>query len=418
WKAMAAFQNGYFFLHAEQYPAAENCFQQVVDDFPDCAEAYANLGYARLMQYCDSMDEADVRNLKIGQFVAGCFYAQAKDLAPVIRGDRKKWQQAVNTLEIALRRHTNLSLAHANLGLAYLVHPDGKKTAEALKHFADAYKEKGKGLDGLSSAALLVNYGVAEQAAGNNAAASEKFKLARKALPTAKPSPVSSQVALALLYNEATLAASGDRDNQADAFMDFEDYLAMSSPDSAWWKLAGEQYDQLGRALGKKVAPSQELSKRFGNKFLRLVTSVELAPGKLVTLSDSTAKVLTLLGRENMAGIPVYHRSTIKRYNGVHPGMDVLGRDTILAVFLTSSDAPPVHVQPQGIGGAKVELRVGMAVDEFREALKNQPEQEGFMVVDPDLRYVFLPYLGLAYRVQRDRVAEIVLAQVARKAGD
>src|SRR5438876_364084 len=53
WKAMAAFQNGYFFLHAEQYVTAESCFDKVVKDFPDCAEAWANLGYARLMQYCD-----------------------------------------------------------------------------------------------------------------------------------------------------------------------------------------------------------------------------------------------------------------------------------------------------------------------------------------------------------------------------
>jgi hypothetical protein len=44
WRAMSAFDNGNHFLLLEQYLAAERCFEKVVDDFPDCYEAWANLG--------------------------------------------------------------------------------------------------------------------------------------------------------------------------------------------------------------------------------------------------------------------------------------------------------------------------------------------------------------------------------------
>jgi Zn-dependent protease with chaperone function len=418
WQAMAAFHNGYFFLHAEQYPAAENCFQQVVDDFPDCSEAWANLGYARLMQYCDSLDEQDVRKLKIGQIVAGCFYAQAKSLTPSIRGDRKKWEQAVNTLNTVVSRHPDLVLARANLGLAYLVHPEGAKPAEALKHFAQAYKGNLAGADDLSTAALLVNYGVAEMANGNNAAAAEKFRQAGQALRKARPSPILSQLDLALLYNEAVIADGGNRAAQEKAFMELQEYLTLVSPDSAWWKRAQEHYVRLGTALQKKVLPSETLAKRFGDQFFRLVTTVEPAPGKLVTLSDPTVKVLKLLARENSVGVPVYQRSTIKRYNGISPGMDILARDIVVAVFLNSPEAPPVVVQLEGIGTSKKELRVGMPLTKLKEILKGQPEQDAAVVVDPAVRYVFLPFLGLAYRAERDRVAELVVAPVARKSNN
>src|SRR5262249_4904620 len=44
WRAMAAFEDGVFFLCGEQYASAETCFRAVVKEFPDCHEAWANLG--------------------------------------------------------------------------------------------------------------------------------------------------------------------------------------------------------------------------------------------------------------------------------------------------------------------------------------------------------------------------------------
>ncbi|HEY2908744.1 MAG TPA: hypothetical protein VGI99_00770 [Gemmataceae bacterium] len=54
------------FLVLEQYSAAERCFDRVAKEFPDSYEGWANLGYACLMQYCDKLDEKDLREFDIG----------------------------------------------------------------------------------------------------------------------------------------------------------------------------------------------------------------------------------------------------------------------------------------------------------------------------------------------------------------
>ena len=53
---------------------------------------------------------------------------------------------------------------------------------------------------------------------------------------------------------------------------------------------------------------------------------------------------------------------------------------------------------------------------QLREILKDQMEKDAAVLVDPAVRYTFLPFLGLAYRVKDEQVAEIVLAPVARQA--
>jgi hypothetical protein len=60
WKAMSAFENGVFFLLVEQYPSAESRFRQVTREFPQCHEAWTNLGDSLLMP-CDRLQADDVR---------------------------------------------------------------------------------------------------------------------------------------------------------------------------------------------------------------------------------------------------------------------------------------------------------------------------------------------------------------------
>ncbi|MCI0682931.1 MAG: M48 family metalloprotease [Gemmataceae bacterium] len=417
WQAMAAFRNGYYFLHMEQYRTAETCFEDVVEEFPECGEAWANLGYARLMQYCDGLEAKDLRGLGIGQIAAGCFYDRPPGLAPTVRGgDEKLWRAAVQALETALRRQPKLVLPNANLGLAYLVHPQGKQPELALEHFGKAYTSKDKGLNDLSLAALLINFGVAEQALGRSREAADKFRAARTALLAARKSDIKYQVEDALLYNEALVLAGGDREGQGKAFETLQVYLSFASPDSTWWPLAHEHYEKLGTALARKPAPRADLAKRVGGNVLRLVTSVEVAPGKLITVSDSTPKTLTRLGRARSVGIPIFHRSKVKRYFEVSPGVDLLAGEQVLAVFLTSDQAPRVTLQATGVGARKRDLRVGMPVGEFLEIIKSQPTERRF-VDDPTITYLFVSDLGLGARLGPDRVEEMVLAVVPRKLG-
>jgi tetratricopeptide (TPR) repeat protein len=295
--------------------------------------------------------------------------------------------------------------------VAYLVHPQGKRPDQALEQFRKGYNDKG--LDWLNHAAYLVNYGVAELAGGNRQEAAAKFVAARKSLSQARELDIKYQIEDALLYNEALVDAAAAA-SKGRAFETLQSYLKLASPDSTWWSLAHDSYQRLGQELARNPLPRDELVKPFAANLLRVVASVEVAPGKLVTLSDLTPKALKALGREKSVGVPIFHRSKVKRYAEVRPGVDLLAGDQVLAVFLTSVKAPSVHVQATGAGARKQELRVGMPVREFMDILKGQPTEQRF-IDQPDLAYLFMPNLGLGARLGRERVEEIVLAQLPRK---
>ena len=66
----------------EQYDSAEQCFKEVTKVFPGCPEAWANLGYTKLMEYCDKLDADDLRRLDVGHLVIGGFYRTPGSLKP------------------------------------------------------------------------------------------------------------------------------------------------------------------------------------------------------------------------------------------------------------------------------------------------------------------------------------------------
>src|SRR5262249_1539224 len=112
WRAMSAFENGNVFLMCEQYVAAEGCFERVTREFTDCHEALSNLGYARLMKYCDALEVGDLLKFDVGQIVAGGFYQRPKTLESKVRGvDDETWKLAVDALDRALRIKPDLVLA-------------------------------------------------------------------------------------------------------------------------------------------------------------------------------------------------------------------------------------------------------------------------------------------------------------------
>jgi hypothetical protein len=161
WKAMAAFNNGVVFLVTEQFGYAEACFEKVVKEFPNAYEAWANLGFARLMRYCDQLDKADLREFGIGQIVTGGFYFRAEAIK--VRGrNADLWKAAVAALNESNRIKSDQTRVIANLGLAYLIHPDGKNTAEASRFLsAAAITAEREGAHPLAHAGLLINLGVA-----------------------------------------------------------------------------------------------------------------------------------------------------------------------------------------------------------------------------------------------------------------
>jgi hypothetical protein len=166
WRAMSAFENGFFFLVAEQYAAAEQCFAAVTREFPDSHEAWANLGYARLIQYCDGLDTDDMRRYDLGMIAVGGFYQCPGTLEEKLRGrDEKLWQAAEAVLRKALDLKRDLALAHANLGVAFLVHYSGTRDLEnATKDLNEAIVQlqADKELKPWMRASVFINLAVAD----------------------------------------------------------------------------------------------------------------------------------------------------------------------------------------------------------------------------------------------------------------
>jgi tetratricopeptide (TPR) repeat protein len=415
WSAMGAFRNGWFFLNFEQYLSAEQCFQGVVKEFPDCYEGWANLGYAKLMRYCDGLDADDLARLGLGKIAAGAFYARPKSLESKVRGiDEKLWQSAVKTLKKALALKPDLVLPRANLGLAYLVHPEGRDAEQASKWFAEALagvkKDPELRSNPLAGAAVLMNSAVADLAMDKLADAARKLKSIRRLGLDLPDTPVESALMDAYVYN-LSLVAERDEDakEKRRAAQMLGDYLLHASPDSAYWSLAKARHDRLVKALGVKDV---KLPRLRGEPGLRLVTAIT-ADGETISLSQPLKEIMPGLGQG--IAIPLSPQSKIARWRFPGGAVELLGKDKILAIFLRTREAPPVVVKALGVGAKGRELRVGMAQKEALEVLKIRGGGRIERAIDdPDVRFQFYPELGLAVRYDDGRVAELALAQVPR----
>jgi hypothetical protein len=418
---MSAFQNGFLFLELEQYLSAQQCFKAVLAEFPDCYEAWANLGYTQLMRYCDGLDADDLRHYGIGQVVAGGFYTRPASLESKVRGaDEKLWRDAVKALNRALALKGDLVLPRASLGVAYLVHPEGKDVKQADRWFTEALarykKDPELRRNPLSFAALLNNAGVADLARGEVDAARFKWQTAAEVSQAAAFTPLVKTLEEALLYNQALLAARApEAEGKRRAHKLLELYLLRSVPDSAWWALAYGDYARLAKESGLPARPRDELARRQVPTLVRLLTSVTV-DGQAVTLSEPTAGAVGRLGKDAGVAMPLFPGSKIVRWRFAARGLDLLGKDKVVAIFLTSPKAPPVTVQATGLGARPRELRVGMTEKEANEVLKDQRSDRGlYALADPRVGYRFYPEIGLAVRFGNDRVEEMAIAQVPRR---
>jgi hypothetical protein len=218
-----------------------------------------------------------------------------------------------------------------------------------------------------------------------------------------------------LLFNRAKMAAtSTDMESKRKGYLDIQRYLQLSSPDSAWWPLGYDLYVELAKATAQKAISKEELSRRTIGR-LRVLTTLDLAKDKQITLSEATPDVLKRLGQDTNKGIPVFESSIYKRYNAVSAGIDILGGPKVMAIFLTGDKAPPIIIQGKGLGAEKAELRVGMTVKDLLSKFKSEAVETNRSIDNPAVKYVFLPDLGLAIRAANDRIAEMVLVQIPRR---
>ena len=421
WHVMSAFEDGVYFLNAENYPLAERCFRGVTVEFPSAYEAWANLGYAQLMEYADGLRPGDLRQFGIGHIAAGAFYSQPASVAAKVRGiNAQLWGDAVASLQQAENLNPKLALVKANLGLAYLLRPAGKDLEKAI-----AYLQQAASLlqvDPTLAAtpnretstpvvAVANNLAVALAAAGRK---QEAFKLVQSGAKyvSADADPGVLQLN-ALRYNFGMLLVeSSDPQQRGEGLGYLEVYLKEANDTSAWWPLAYERYTQVCREMNMAVKTQAQLQ-RATRRALREVSTIELGPGKSVTLGESSTNLRTAGG--TWREISTVSGTRIRRLRSADNGLDVLVDDKVLAMILRDPKGPAVNVKGIGADTRTDLLRVGMTaqdVDRILQAQAYRFESLG----DTWTPYRYYPFLGVAMMLGANRtVDELVVMPTSRQ---
>jgi tetratricopeptide (TPR) repeat protein len=417
WRSMSAFDNGVYFLLVQNYALAERAFRQVTKDFPGAYEAWANLGYALLMQYADSLDTEDLRHFDVGQVVVGGFYRRPRSLESKVRGvNEEMWWDAVGALREAIRLKPELSLPKANLGIAYLFRPGGKDPGKAAQLLEEAAQlaVTDSSLDLVSRLTEQINLAVAYAAEGSSNKAMAALGQVEASLKHASPTslPGSSSLSSALAYNRAfLLAQSPDSQRQRLAIGELENYLGHTGSSLAWWPMAYQRYVTLCKQSGTEPKSETTLVSQSSTRF-RPIASLE-SPHVQVALGESLADVKKRLG---VAGTTtsLVRDTNLTGINYPNQGVKLVATDEVLAIVLSGVQAPALPVREMGLGAKTVELKVGMTSADLDRILGDS-DYDFRQLVNPDLNYRFYSDLGVAVLVQNGKVIELVIGQIPKR---
>lgn len=426
WRAASSFQTGVFFLRAQNFQAAEFSFRAVTEEFPKCYEAWVNLGYAQLMQYCDALDSDDLESLGIGQLIVGGFYERMGGTRGPVGDIESLWWDAVGSFQRALTLKDDLLLAKADLALAYLVHPSGTPDlGQAARLYADVAElledeEATANIDPLTRAAMLANawVGLYHNDESQNAkvlAQIEQFL--KRAEQRRQTADAAASVRAALDYTRArSLAASGDQANRGEAMELLEDYLAATPTTSAWWSLAYDQYADLAKQLGKPAQAADELRKPRTDDW-RIVTSVTTGDDIVVSLAAPIRRLAASLD-ETVEGERLFKRFGLKQYVFGDVGTTLIGGRDVIAIVLSGPNAPPVQLRRETLGAQSEQVAIGMPRSEVEALLGDAWTSTNTSIIDPDQRHEFYEDVGIAVRYGDDNtVVEIIVTVAPRRGG-
>jgi tetratricopeptide (TPR) repeat protein len=346
--------------------------------------------------------------------LCGGFYRRAGTIDGTRGINEKLWFKAVAALNEALRLKPDLSLARANLGVAYLLHPEGtnsEKAEEYLQTAAEAVLED-RTLDPLSRATTLVNFAVAQLARGSN---KDAMKFLARAAEVSKELKGAETTALAgaLRYNTAlALADSAKSEEKAQALTLMEQYLdGDDSRNSYWWPVGYERYKELCKALGREPKGREAFASRR-EPVLRMQATVTLKGGLTVSLAEDIEPVLKRLGKHTVAELA---DAALKRYRFEEHGIEVLASDRVIAIVLSLPTSPALKVRPRGIPGKEVEIRVGMTGKELLEKMPGAMDFVFRELTFPREEYYYYRHLGLAVNFDRfpgGKITELILVQI------
>jgi tetratricopeptide (TPR) repeat protein len=352
WRFMPAFQTGLHFLALEDHPNAILLFDAATREFPASPDAWSLLGCSRLRCYFDQWAKSD--GLSRSGYLLGLSHAVHPSNRLTIL-DRRMWFDAVGSLREANRLKPKRVEVLANLGLAYMSHPDELDLDEAEKYLTaalEALKEQPPP-DILTETELLVNLSVLRLAAKKPVAAQTLLDEARV---LAAQLPLEARIAVirAITFNRAN---AFERDGKLEeAAKQFVRFLEITPRYDPWWPAGYQHYLEVCQSL--KIAPKtkENLQQIVPQKLPEVV----LPTGK-VTVGNEIDDVLTRFGKAKRV-TPVCPGSNLKWYRIDAQGIEVLAveNDRVLAVLVVVPKGPVVKIPTQD-GKPVIELRVGVS---------------------------------------------------------
>lgn len=413
WQTMAAFENGVAFLAVEDFEAAEAAFEKVTTEFPKCYEAWANLGTAQLMRYCQGLSAEKIRRLQLGQFVGPAHFLTAS--SRLRDAGQEMWEAAVKNLERANELKEGSPVILVNLGLAYIVHPFGKEKgiANAKRYFEAAAKAMANAnVFPRMEVTLLVNIGVGQLAVGETEKGRKSLAEAktlanrvyynRKRKEVVLPEPLAG----ALQFN---MAAVKEQDNKEAAVELYEEYLRHTPRTSPWWPVAYERYEALCKDTGSHAKPKKDLGKAAPRRKQLVVT---LPSGKTVHVGEQISLVLDRLGKPTKE--TKHPSSSVRVLRFEEHGVELIAdQDEVFAVMIISPNGPTVPVQEAGVTGKKLgTLKVGLTRDEVEELLGTPSSA---MLTSLNRKYDYYADLGVAVVYDKNgTVTSLIVGQLSK----
>ncbi|HEX8250593.1 MAG TPA: M48 family metalloprotease [Pyrinomonadaceae bacterium] len=426
WRAMAAFDNGVFFLTVEQYDPAIEAFNRVVEQFPDSYEAWNNLGYAQLMKYCDALRQQDLNTLNIGQIVAGSFYERPASLRARIRGfDRELWNRAVISLQRGITKageqKIDLLLGKANMALAYLLKPDREESdiEEARRLFSESYSPDAFSKESfISRAAVLINSSVADLAVNDAGAALKKLDKVKAEyrllseqgeLPQGvKLSAATDSILSAECFNRilAEMALAKDEESKKKAVAQTCQCIQKLPPASYWREI-------YMRLTGIKEPFSEDFECTVSTSSIRMVASIQVAPGFTLALGDKMPDIIRRLTAKR-SKFDITGRQP-RKISVRSFGLEVVGENEVLAIILNAEKSPIIKIRHRALG-ENSELNVGLSRTEVEKMIGVAAAQIALFYENQSDQYWFYPYAGLAVKYDlNEKVSELVVVQASRQ---
>lgn len=410
WQAMQSFENGKMFLEIGQYKLASSCFSNVIREFPESYEAWANKGYADLLEYCDNLSANDIARFNIGYISTGNYFREIESNDWQMRGiNSDLWLEAYSALKTSIEINDNQPITLSNFGLAYLVNPyNGPDYVNANKYFDKAVKII-ESQDITSSPIfcdIYINASVSQTVAGATDKSLDYLSKSKEIFKNFTEDQ-SYQDKEEILFNEAfALMQSNLSDNKIKALKKFEEFISSASKSSIWRKIATQHYLNLTKSSQMMPKTLSNLLNNDTHEFEKVV-GLESSEFNifLTQKSEDFEKELSKYARFRSN---ITTRYELYQYQFPELGLKLIASDKLLAMIIKSNKIG-VQISKKGLAAESYAIRKGHRISSLPKDLAKIIKQNHSTIQFYKNKYTYIKELGIGLIITNGTIEEIAI---------